>query len=37
MYRVRFWSNLLDKVVVKEFEDVNEALAFAKTKNGILF
>lgn len=37
MYRVRFWSSLLEKVVVKEFEDVTEALAFAKAKNGILF
>lgn len=37
MYRVRFWSNLLEKVVVKEFEDVNEALEFARSKNGILF
>ena len=36
MYRVSFWSELLGKIVVKEFDDVTEATEFARAKNGIL-
>lgn len=36
MYKVRFWSVLLGKNVIKSFDDITEAAEFAKAKNGIL-
>lgn len=34
--KVIFYSELLHKEVTKEFDNVDEALAFAKEKKGIL-
>ena len=36
MYKVAFWSKLLDKIVVKTFTDVADARLFAINTNGIL-
>lgn len=36
MYKVAFWSKLLDKIVVKGFANVADARAFADSANGIL-
>lgn len=36
MYKVSFWSELLNKTVVKSFDSAADAAAFAKAKNGIL-
>ena len=37
MYKVRFWSELLDKEVIQTFSNYEEAWLFANKYNGILF
>lgn len=36
MYKVSFWSEALNKTVIRTFDNATEAAEFAKTKNGIL-
>lgn len=36
MYRVLFWSDLLDKYVTKQFDTFAEAQEFAVKYNGII-
>ena len=36
MIKVKFWSKLLNKEVVKTFSNAEEATAFAVEKNGII-
>lgn len=36
MAKVSFYSNLLNKVVTKQFKCVNDALKFANSVNGII-
>lgn len=36
MFKVKFWSELLDKVVVKTFDSYIEAAEFARKTRGII-
>lgn len=36
MFKVQFWSILLDKYVVSSFDTMAEAMAFASRRNGVI-